>query len=104
MSKQRCFRRFASCRKSNIGYSALLQHPAYRQGSFSFHGQNKTVAASATAERNTLPDLNPAGVEALMRLQSGTLNHLPRETFVVEAKLAAALPPSLPHTSNRGTP
>ena len=37
------------------------------------------------------PDLNPAGVEASMRLQYGTLSHLPRETFVAEAKLAAAL-------------
>ena len=36
-----------------------------------------------------MPDLNPAGVEASMRLQSGTLNHLPRETFVVEAKHAS---------------
>ena len=38
-----------------------------------------------------MPNLNPAGVEALMRLQSGTLNHLPRETFVVEAKLVSDL-------------
>ena len=37
------------------------------------------------------PDLNPAGVEASMRLHYGTLNHLPRETFVAEAKLAADL-------------
>ena len=37
------------------------------------------------------PDLNPAGVEASRRLHYGTLNHLPRETFVAEAKLAAAL-------------
>jgi len=35
------------------------------------------------------PDLNPAGVEASMRLQYGTLNHLPREVFAAEAKLAA---------------
>ena len=35
------------------------------------------------------PGLNPAGVEASMRLHYGTLNHLPRETFVTEAKLAA---------------
>jgi len=35
------------------------------------------------------PDLNPAGVEASMRLQYGTLNHLPREVFAEEAKLAA---------------
>ena len=34
------------------------------------------------------PDLNPAGVEASMRLQYGTLNHLPREVFAEEAKLA----------------
>ena len=37
------------------------------------------------------PDLNPAGVEASMRLHYGTLSHLPRETFVTEAKLAADL-------------
>ena len=37
------------------------------------------------------PDLNPAGVEASMRLHYGTLNHLPRETFEAEAKLAADL-------------
>ena len=37
------------------------------------------------------PDLNPAGIEASMRLHCGTLNYLPRETFVVEAKLAADL-------------
>ena len=37
------------------------------------------------------PNLNPAGVEASMRLHYGTLNHLPRETFVAEAKLAADL-------------
>ena len=37
------------------------------------------------------PDLNPGGIEASMRLHYGTLNHLPRETFVAEAKLAADL-------------
>ena len=37
------------------------------------------------------PDLNPAGVESSMRLHYGTFNHLPRETFVAEAKLAADL-------------
>lgn len=37
------------------------------------------------------PDLNPAGVEASMRLHYGTLNHLPRETFAEEARLAADL-------------
>ena len=37
------------------------------------------------------PDLHPAGVEASMRLHYGTLNHLPRETFEAEAKLAADL-------------
>ena len=37
------------------------------------------------------PDLNPTGVEASRRLHDGTLNHLPRETFVAEAKLAADL-------------
>ena len=38
-----------------------------------------------------VPNLNPAGVEASMRLHYGTLNQLPRETFVAEAKLAADL-------------
>lgn len=33
---------------------------------------------------------NPAGVEASMRLQYGTLDHLPREEFRREARLAAA--------------
>lgn len=37
------------------------------------------------------PDLNHAGIEASMRLHYGTLNHLPRETFMAEAKLAADL-------------
>jgi len=35
------------------------------------------------------PGLNPAGVEASMRLQYGTLNHLPREVFAGEARTAA---------------
>ena len=34
------------------------------------------------------PDLNPAGVEASMRLQYGTLGHLPREIFAQEVELA----------------
>ena len=37
------------------------------------------------------PDLNPAGIEASMRLHYGTLNCLPRETFAAEARLAADL-------------
>lgn len=37
------------------------------------------------------PDLNPAGVEAAMRLHYHTPNHLPRETFVAEPKLGADL-------------
>ena len=37
------------------------------------------------------PNLNPAGVEASIRLHYGTLSDLPRETFVAEAKLAADL-------------
>ena len=37
------------------------------------------------------PDLNPAGIEASMRLHYGTMNHLPRETFAAEARLAADL-------------
>ena len=42
------------------------------------------------------PNLNPAGVEASMRMHYGTLNQLPRETFVAEAKLAADLEGQLP--------
>jgi len=48
------------------------------------------------------PDLNPAGVEASMRLHYGTLSHLPRETFAAEAKLATDLesqPPGILHTT-----
>ena len=44
-----------------------------------------------TLLRELAPDLNPAGIEASMRLRYGTLNHLPRETFLAEAKLAADL-------------
>ena len=44
-----------------------------------------------TLLRELAPSLNPAGIEASMRLHYGTLNHLPRETFAVEAKLAADL-------------
>jgi hypothetical protein len=36
------------------------------------------------------PKLNPAGVEASMRLQYGTLSHLPNSIFKSEARLAAA--------------
>ena len=36
------------------------------------------------------PELNPAGVEAAMRLEYSTLDHLPRKTFAEEAKRAAA--------------
>lgn len=35
------------------------------------------------------PGVNPAGVEASMRSQYGTLNHLPRGVFAEEAKIAA---------------
>ena len=38
-----------------------------------------------------VPSLNPARIEASMRLHYGTLSHLLRETFVAEAKLAADL-------------
>ena len=41
--------------------------------------------------RELAPDLNPAGVEASMRLHYGVLNHLPRDIFVAEALLAADL-------------
>ena len=44
-----------------------------------------------TLLRDLAPTLNPAGVEASMRLHYGTLSHLPRETFADEAKLAADL-------------
>lgn len=36
------------------------------------------------------PDLDPQAVEASMRLQYGTLNHLPREVFVEECWIARA--------------
>ena len=49
-----------------------------------------------TLLRELAPDLNPAGIEASMRLHYGTLNHLPRETFVAEAKLAADRERQLP--------
>ena len=35
------------------------------------------------------PEMNPAGVEASMRLEYGVLDHLPHETFAKEVKLAA---------------
>jgi hypothetical protein len=41
--------------------------------------------------RELAPSLNPAGVEASMRLHYGVLNHLPRDIFVAEALLAADL-------------
>ena len=59
-----------------------------------------------TLLKELAPDLNPAGGEVRagseddpgdrfpgdwMRLHYGTLNHLPRETFVAKAKLAADL-------------
>ena len=44
-----------------------------------------------TLLKELAPNLNPAGVEASMRLHYGTLNHLPRETFVEEARLAGDL-------------
>ena len=37
------------------------------------------------------PAINPAGVEASMRLQYGTLDHLPRSTFVQEVGIATAM-------------
>ena len=37
------------------------------------------------------PDLNPAGVEALMRADHGTLCHLPRAAFVAAALTARTL-------------
>lgn len=37
------------------------------------------------------PTLNPAGVEASMRVHHGVLNHLPRDIFLAEAQLAADL-------------
>lgn len=43
------------------------------------------------------PDLNPAGVEASMRLQYGTLGHLPRAVFAQEAEVARAMHKADPH-------
>ena len=37
------------------------------------------------------PDINPVGVEASMRLQYGTLDHLPREEFIKEINGARAV-------------
>ena len=37
------------------------------------------------------PAINPAGVEASMRLQYSTLDHLPHAEFVRETRLAAAM-------------
>ena len=34
------------------------------------------------------PSINPPGVEASMRLQHSTLDHLPHKTFVEEVKIA----------------
>jgi hypothetical protein len=39
---------------------------------------------------------NPAGVEASMRMTYGTLDHLPREEFVREARIAAACEAEVP--------
>ena len=44
-----------------------------------------------TLLKSLAPNLNPAGLEASMRLHYGTLNHLPREIFVEEARLATDL-------------
>ena len=41
--------------------------------------------------RDLAPELYPAGIKASMHLHYGTLNHLPRETFTAETKLAADL-------------
>ena len=47
------------------------------------------------------PNLNPAGIEASMRLHYGTLSHLPPETFAEEAKLAAEMERQSPGTLRR---
>jgi hypothetical protein len=47
------------------------------------------------------PTANARGVEAVMRLQYGTLNHLPRETFASEIKLAKAMEAQEPGTLDR---
>ena len=47
--------------------------------------------SNQTLLRELAPDHNPAGVEASMRPHYGVLNHLPRDTFVAEALLAADL-------------
>ena len=54
-----------------------------------------------TLLRELAPNLNPAGIEASMRLHYGTLSHLPPETFVEEAKLAADLERHSPGTLRR---
>ena len=54
-----------------------------------------------TLLRDLAPTLNPAGVEASMRLHYGTLSHLPPETFAEEAKLAADLERQSPGTLRR---
>ena len=41
------------------------------------------------AKRHLVNPINPVGVEASMRLQFGTLDHLPREMFVIQTVLAA---------------
>lgn len=40
--------------------------------------------------RDMDPTVNPAGVEAAMRLQYGTLDHLDEQTFAEEIELAKA--------------
>lgn len=42
------------------------------------------------------PTINAAGVEAHMRCEYSTLDHLPRETFVKEVNLAAACEREMP--------
>ena len=44
------------------------------------------------------PDVNPAGAEAFMRVKYGTLDHLPRETFEDEVRLASKFESDRPGT------
>lgn len=35
------------------------------------------------------PDMNPAGIEAMIRIKYGNIDHLSREVFTAEVKIAA---------------
>jgi hypothetical protein len=54
-----------------------------------------------TLIREIAQDLNPAGVEASMRLQYGTLDALPRQTFVEESAIARQMEEAEPGVLRR---